>query len=78
MPKIVLCVTGLQTAIVPRLQTFIKYARVEMKPPMPAEFPAVTQGFSEVAAALTTGKVKQMTVKVGAIFTYRCTSLKKI
>merc|ERR1712170_32315 len=54
---------GLQKATVPRLQKFWKYARVELKPPTPAEFPAVSAGFSNLLKSATTGKYKQLTVK---------------
>merc|ERR1711976_110154 len=54
---------GLQKATVPRLQKFWKYAAVELKPPTPAEFPAVSAGFSNLMKSAATGKYKQVTVK---------------
>merc|ERR1711860_195949 len=51
----------------PKLATFWKYAKVEMKPPTPAEFPAVQQGFTNLLNAAKQGKWKNVTVKEGAL-----------
>ncbi|XP_074653082.1 ATP synthase F(0) complex subunit g, mitochondrial-like [Tubulanus polymorphus] len=61
-PKLV---TGAVTFAKPRLQTFWKYAKVEMMPPTPAEFPQVQQGFQNLIKSAKNGKWKTVTVKEG-------------
>jgi hypothetical protein len=48
----------------PRLMTFWKYAKVEMMPPMPAEFPAIQQGFTNLIKSAQKGKFMNLTMKV--------------
>jgi len=48
----------------PALQTFIKYARVELQPPRFSELPQVRQGFGNLFTAVRTQKWRQATVKV--------------
>ena len=40
----------------PRLATFWSYAKVEMKPAMPSEWPAVKKGFTSIAQSAVTGR----------------------
>ncbi|XP_064594879.1 ATP synthase subunit g, mitochondrial-like isoform X1 [Liolophura sinensis] len=47
----------------PKLQTFWKYARVEMKPPTLSDLPQIQQGIQNLAVAVRSGKWKQLTVK---------------
>ncbi|XP_014672248.1 PREDICTED: ATP synthase subunit g, mitochondrial-like [Priapulus caudatus] len=54
-----------QAFAVPRLQTFWRYAKVEMTPPSPAEFPAVQKGFQNLATAWRTQKWKELSVREG-------------
>uniref|UniRef100_A0A915HGY5 ATP synthase subunit g n=1 Tax=Romanomermis culicivorax TaxID=13658 RepID=A0A915HGY5_ROMCU len=46
-----------------KLTTFVKYARVEMKPPTPGEFPEVIRGFRNVVSGYRTGRWRQLTVR---------------
>ncbi|ESN96292.1 hypothetical protein HELRODRAFT_189182, partial [Helobdella robusta] len=52
-----------RATLTPKLNTFWKYAKVELKPPTPAEWPQVAQGFQNLAKAVRTQKWKQLTVK---------------
>jgi len=61
--KVPALAASLAAAARPRLATFWKYARVEMKPPMPSEFPQVAQGFKNLLHAAKTGKYMQLTVR---------------
>ncbi|XP_047002047.1 ATP synthase subunit g, mitochondrial-like [Schistocerca americana] len=47
----------------PRFQTFLKYARVELTPPTPGEFPQVASGIQKLLSGARTGRWKQLTVK---------------
>jgi len=48
----------------PALQTFVKYARVELPPPRFSELPQVRKGFSDLFTAVRTQKWRDVTVKV--------------
>ncbi|KAK8736221.1 hypothetical protein OTU49_004876, partial [Cherax quadricarinatus] len=50
-------------AATPKLNTFIRYAKVELVPPTPAEFGSVAQGFGNIVKSAQTGAWKQLTVK---------------
>lgn len=63
-------ITGTVSYATPRLNTFWRYAKVELAPPTPAEFPAVQQGFQNLIKSAQTGKWKTVPVKV-----YRCSEL---
>ncbi|KAL8587204.1 hypothetical protein ACOMHN_013290 [Nucella lapillus] len=47
----------------PRLQTFWKYAKVELRPPTLGEMPQVQEGMNNLVKAARTGKWKTLTVK---------------
>ncbi|XP_077867068.1 ATP synthase F(0) complex subunit g, mitochondrial-like [Saccoglossus kowalevskii] len=47
----------------PRLSKFWYYAKVELIPPTPAEFPKISKGISDIVASAKTGKWKQLTVR---------------
>lgn len=49
----------------------MKYAKVELVPPSPAEFPQVMQGFGKVMHSARTGAWKKMTVKVSLFYNLR-------
>jgi len=48
----------------PGLQTFLKYARVELQPPRFSEMPQVRKGFGDLVKAVRTQKWRDVTVKV--------------
>ena len=48
----------------PRLATFWRYAKVELKPPMPSEFGEVSSGLARLSKSAMTGKWRHLTVKV--------------
>ncbi len=55
-----------------RLGTFWRYAKVEMRPPTPGEFPAVQKGFRDVMRSFKTKQYRDLTVKVTTVlYTYR-------
>ena len=56
--------TGTQKALVPKIQTFVKYAKVELKPPSPSEWPEIRAGFTKLVTAAKNGHWKNTTVKV--------------
>ncbi|XP_013786602.1 ATP synthase subunit g, mitochondrial-like [Limulus polyphemus] len=47
----------------PKLNTFLKYARVELAPPKPSEFPQVVQGFNKLMNSARTGSWKNIPVR---------------
>jgi F-type H+-transporting ATPase subunit g len=54
---------GLVDSSRPKVVTFLKYARVELTPPTPAEIPKAVQGFGQVIRSAQTGKWKNLTVR---------------
>ncbi|RNA14618.1 ATP synthase subunit mitochondrial [Brachionus plicatilis] len=53
----------------PRLRTFWRYAKVELRPPTPGEIPEVSKGLTELLNSAKTGKWKQLTVKQATVNT---------
>jgi len=51
----------------PGLQTFLKYARVELQPPRFSELSQVRKGFGDLFAAARTQKWRTLTVKVKCV-----------
>merc|ERR1712198_387785 len=51
----------------PKMNTFIRYARVELVPPTPAELGAVSQGFGQIVKSAQTGAWKKLTVKEASL-----------
>ncbi|KAL5020483.1 hypothetical protein ScPMuIL_003375 [Solemya velum] len=47
----------------PKLATFWKYAKVELKPPSPSEIPQIQQSLQNLVLAARTGKWKQLSVR---------------
>jgi len=62
----------------PRLRTFWRYAKVELKPPTPGEFPEVAKRAGDLVASASSGKWTKLTVKVSVFFSLnkrsRCSS----
>ncbi|XP_071841685.1 ATP synthase subunit g, mitochondrial-like [Apostichopus japonicus] len=56
----------------PRLSKFWYYARVELTPPMPADVPAISKGFSKIVDSAKTGKFMNLTVKEAWVNTLVC------
>ena len=57
----------LVNAAKPRLATFVKYARVELTPPSPADVPAIQQGLANLVKSAKTGAWKNLTVKEATV-----------
>merc|ERR1711893_251780 len=53
----------------PKLQTFWKYARVELGPPSLGEMPQVQQGFTNLLRSARTQKWKELSVREATIST---------
>lgn len=53
----------------PKLEVFMKYARVEMVPPSPREIPEVFRGFGQLMSSAKSGAWKNLTVKEATINT---------
>lgn len=56
-------IKGVQEQAIPGLRTAWKYAKVEMKPPTPGEWPQIAKGFENLFSAVRSRKWKQLTVK---------------
>jgi len=54
---------GLVEASKPKLATFVKYAKVELVPPTPAEIPQALQGFGQLIKSTATFRWRKLTVK---------------
>jgi F-type H+-transporting ATPase subunit g len=57
------------SAAQPKLQTFWRYAKVELRPPTPGEFGEVKNGFVNLVSGIRTQKWKTLTVKDATINT---------
>lgn len=51
----------------PKLDIFLKYAKVELAPPTPSEIPAAIGGFRKLITAFGTGKWRHTPVRVRKI-----------
>ena len=47
----------------PQLDVFLKYAKVELTPPTPADIPAIRQGISRLVTGARTGAYKNVSVR---------------
>ncbi|KAG0429015.1 hypothetical protein HPB47_024015 [Ixodes persulcatus] len=66
-------ITTLTNAVIkgatPRLQTFVKYAKVEMMPPSPRELPEVMRGFGNLVSSAKSGAWRHLTVREASLNT---------
>merc|ERR1712018_499716 len=65
--KMAAAIQRLTSAAGPRLQTFWRYAKVELRPPTPEEIPAATNGLKNLVKAAQMGKWKTVTMKEAAV-----------
>ncbi|GAB0100214.1 ATP synthase subunit [Sergentomyia squamirostris] len=49
----------------PKLNVFLKYARVELTPPTPGDIPAIRQGIARLISGARTGAWRNVTVREG-------------
>ncbi|XP_071958745.1 ATP synthase subunit g, mitochondrial-like [Antedon mediterranea] len=56
----------------PRLSKFWYYAKVELAPPYPSEFPQIMKSAQDIVKSATTGKWAQLTVKEAWLNTLVC------
>ncbi|XP_022222160.1 ATP synthase subunit g, mitochondrial [Drosophila obscura] len=47
----------------PQLDVFLKYAKVELTPPTPADIPAIRQSIGNIVKGAKTGSYKNLTVR---------------
>ncbi|XP_050304106.1 ATP synthase subunit g, mitochondrial [Anthonomus grandis grandis] len=53
----------------PMFETFMKYAKVELSPPTPADIPQIRAGIGRLVSAAKNGNWKNTTVKEGFVNT---------
>ncbi|KAK2576674.1 hypothetical protein KPH14_005335 [Odynerus spinipes] len=63
VPKLASLARNLLQEAKPKLKIIQAYARVELIPPTPSEFPAIKKGFSNIINAAKTGRYKELTVR---------------
>ncbi|CAG9763008.1 unnamed protein product [Ceutorhynchus assimilis] len=51
----------------PRLNTFLKYAKVELTPPTPADIPQIRAGIGRLLSGAKNGNWKNVTVRDGFV-----------
>ncbi|PSN50183.1 ATP synthase subunit g [Blattella germanica] len=61
--KAPLLTKGLVESATPKLNLFLKYAKVELTPPTPADIPQIRSGIQKLLTGFRTGKWKQTPVK---------------
>lgn len=54
----------------PRLRTFWRYAKVELKPPTPGEIPEISKRITDVVTGASTGRWAKVSVKVSFAIIY--------
>ncbi|PNF16730.1 hypothetical protein B7P43_G00870 [Cryptotermes secundus] len=57
-------VKGFVDTATPKFNLFLKYAKVELAPPTPADIPQIRSGIQKLLTGFRTGKWKETTVKV--------------
>lgn len=61
--------SDLLTQAKPKLNVFMKYAKVELTPPTPGDFPAIKQSIGKIISGARTGAWKQVPVKTAVLNT---------
>jgi F-type H+-transporting ATPase subunit g len=61
--RIPIIAKGLVESSKPKLATFVKYAKVELVPPTPAEIPQALKGFGQLLKSTATFRWRKLTVK---------------
>uniref|UniRef100_A0A182JSZ6 ATP synthase subunit g n=1 Tax=Anopheles christyi TaxID=43041 RepID=A0A182JSZ6_9DIPT len=56
-------VSTLMTQARPKLNVFMKYAKVELTPPSPGDIPAIRDGIARLVSGARTGAWKNLTVR---------------
>lgn len=56
-------VSTLLTQARPKLNVFLRYAKVELTPPTPADIPAIRNGIARIISGARTGAWKNLTIK---------------
>jgi F-type H+-transporting ATPase subunit g len=56
-------ILALLTQAKPKFGVFLRYAKVELTPPSPADLPAIKNGIVKLASGLKTGAWKNLTVR---------------
>ncbi|XP_023723834.1 ATP synthase subunit g, mitochondrial [Cryptotermes secundus] len=56
-------VKGFVDTATPKFNLFLKYAKVELAPPTPADIPQIRSGIQKLLTGFRTGKWKETTVK---------------
>ncbi|GAB6028411.1 hypothetical protein CHUAL_002572 [Chamberlinius hualienensis] len=67
--KAPLLVKQLAEASKPKLQVFIKYAKVELTPPKLSDLPQIRHGISDLVSAAKTGRWRKLTMKEATLNT---------
>lgn len=57
-------IAGFVDTATPKFNLFLKYAKVELAPPTPADIPQIRSGIQKLLTGFRTGKWKETTVKV--------------
>lgn len=65
--NIILTILALLTQAKPKFGTFLRYAKVELTPPSPADLPAIKNGIVKLVSGARTGAWKNLTVKEATI-----------
>lgn len=56
-------IPGLMKQAQPKLNVFLKYAKVELTPPSPGDIPAIRQGIGKLVGGARSGRWKELTVR---------------
>lgn len=59
----------------PKLQIFLKYAKVELTPPTPGDIPAIRNGIGKLISGARTGRWRELTVREALLNTLVATEV---